>query len=169
MEYLCRQSHIGYSRCEHNTILHFVLRVPRHWFPGTKCGQHPDSITNDSPENKVLVGVLILASSQIWLWQYNIDPGEVLCPAVCVKTSVCGGCSVSRAHKNFLWSILSVCICSQIWFQSILSSVFFFTRLNILPHYFNVLVTIIAWLFVPEASCVHHFMHDDTPMVTAVS
>ena len=28
-----------------------------------------------------------------------IDPGEVLCPAVLVKTRVCLGCSVSRAQK----------------------------------------------------------------------
>ena len=137
------------------TQYHFVSWVPRHWFLGTKCGQHINSVTNGCTEKKVLVGVLILASSQIWLWQYNIDPGEVLCPAVLVKKRVCGGCSVSRAHKTFL--------------RSILSSVFLVTRLNILPHYFDVLVTIIAWLLVPETSGVHHFMHDDTLMVTAVS
>ena len=148
----------------------FCAWVPRHWFPGTTWGQHPDLVTNRRcTENKVLVGVLFLASWLIWLWQYNIDPGEVLCPAVLLKTRVCGGCSVSQAHKTFLRSILSVYICPQIWFQSILSSVFLVTRLNILPHYFDVLVTIIAWLLVPETSGVHHFMHDDTLMVTAVS
>jgi len=39
----------------------------------------------------------------IWLsrmWQWNIDPGEVYCPAVLVKTRVCGGFSVLRAHKK---------------------------------------------------------------------
>ena len=44
------------------------------------------------------------------LWQCNIDPGEVLCPAVLVKTTVCRGCSVLRAHKTSLRSIL-FCIC----------------------------------------------------------
>ena len=34
------------------------------------------------------------------LWQWNIEPGEViLCPAVSVKRRVCGVCSVSRAHR----------------------------------------------------------------------
>ena len=37
------------------------------------------------------------------LWQYNFDLREVLCPAVLVKTRICGGCSVSRAHKTSLW------------------------------------------------------------------
>ena len=40
------------------------------------------------------------------LWLCNIDPGEVFCPAVLVKTTVCRGCSVSRAHKTSLRSIL---------------------------------------------------------------
>ena len=34
MQYLCIQSQIGYSKCEHNTIL---CQYP--WFPSTKCGQ----------------------------------------------------------------------------------------------------------------------------------
>ena len=33
-----------------------------------------------------------------------------MCPAVLLKTRVCGGCSVSRAHKTFLSSIL-FCTC----------------------------------------------------------
>ena len=36
-----------------------------------------------------------------------------VCPAVLVKIKVCGGCSVSRAHKTFLRSIL-FCICQLI-------------------------------------------------------
>ena len=44
------------------------------------------------------------------MWQGNIELREVLCPAVLVKTRFCGGCSVSRAHKTFLRSIL-FCIC----------------------------------------------------------
>ena len=68
-------------------------------------------------------GVLILASSQIWLWQYNIDPGEVLCPAVLVKTRVCGGCSVSRAHKTFLRSSYQVFFSLPGWiFSHIIST-----------------------------------------------
>ena len=46
------------------------------------------------------------------LWQCNIDPGEDLCPAVLVKTRVCGGFSFSRAHKTSLKSIL-FCICHE--------------------------------------------------------
>ena len=46
------------------------------------------------------------------LWQCNIDPGEDLCPAVLVKTRVCGGFSFSRAHKTSLRSIL-FCICRE--------------------------------------------------------
>ena len=44
------------------------------------------------------------------LWQCNINPGEVLCPAVLVKTRVCGGCPVLWAYKTSLRSIL-FCIC----------------------------------------------------------
>ena len=36
-----------------------------------------------------------------------------VCPAVLVKIKVCGGCSVSRAHKTFFRSIL-FCICQLI-------------------------------------------------------
>ena len=44
------------------------------------------------------------------LWQCNIHPGEVLCPAVLVKTRVCGGCSVSRAHRTSLrWILFRIC------------------------------------------------------------
>ena len=49
-------------------------------------------------------------SSSLRLWQYNIDPGEILCATILVKTRVCRGCSVSRAHKTSLRSILfSIC------------------------------------------------------------
>ena len=51
---------------------------------------------------------------KLGLWQCNIDPWEVLCPAIFgVKTRVCGGCSVSRAQKTFLRSIL-FCICLKL-------------------------------------------------------
>ena len=46
------------------------------------------------------------------LWQGNVDPGEDLCPAVSVKTRVCGGFSFSRAHKTSLKSII-FCICHE--------------------------------------------------------
>ena len=40
--------------------------------------------------------VTVLYAMQFRLRQCNIDLGKVLCPAVLVKTRVCGGCSVSQ-------------------------------------------------------------------------
>ena len=40
------------------------------------------------------------------LCQCNVDPGEILYPAVLVKTRVCEGCSVLWAHKTSFRSIL---------------------------------------------------------------
>ena len=66
------------------------------------------------------------ASSQLFtsrLWRCNINLGEVLCPAVFVKRRVCGGCSVSRAHKISLKSTF-FCISCFVQVVSLNTAVF---------------------------------------------
>ena len=61
-----------------------------------------------------------------------------VCPAVLVKIKVCGGCSVSRAHKTFFRSIL-FCICQLIeitWF--FLSSSLIGYGIQVIPGLENV-------------------------------
>ena len=66
------------------------------------------ALFTDSELGRIFADLCDLAAAAVvphplsWFWQCNIDPGEVLCPAVLVRTSarVCGGYLVSRAHKT---------------------------------------------------------------------